>query len=219
MNSQNPFALQAIHCRDIGETLVDLKAVCPEVLCEYRRNDSDEARILVRQTIAVMLQKAQKRLQLHDPAMRLLVVEGYRSPIYQERYYLKQLLLEHAKDTQIDFEVLVENVHQLVALPSVAGHPTGGAVDLTIACEGHELDMGGSIADFSCVDMLPADSPLASPEQKERRKLLQDVMVLEGFTPFYGEWWHFSYGDREWAQFYGKGEAVYAQISGMRVVF
>lgn len=36
-------------------------------------------------------------------------------------------------------------------------------------------------------------------QQKENRFLLQDLMLLVGFAPYYGEWWHFSYGDREWA--------------------
>jgi hypothetical protein len=27
-------------------------------------------------------------------------------------------------------------------------------------------------------------------------------MVACGFAPSYRKWWHFSYGDREWAAFY-----------------
>jgi len=30
------------------------------------------------------------------------------------------------------------------------------------------------------------------------RQLLHDLMVKEGFAPFYGEWWHFFLWDREW---------------------
>lgn len=52
---------------------------------------------------------------------------------------------------------------------------------------------------------------LASPEQAQRRSLLHDLMVAEDFAPFYGEWWHFSYGDREWAAFYNVEKAMYAQ--------
>ena len=48
-------------------------------------------------------------------------------------------------------------------------------------------------------------------EQIKNRKMLHDLMVEEGFAPFYGEWWHFSYGDREWAAFYDK-ETLYAPI-------
>jgi D-alanyl-D-alanine dipeptidase len=36
-----------------------------------------------------------------------------------------------------------DNGEKLIALPSVAGHPTGGAVDLTLAIDGCEIPMGG----------------------------------------------------------------------------
>jgi D-alanyl-D-alanine dipeptidase len=37
-------------------------------------------------------------------------------------------------------------------------------------------------------------------------------MVAAGFAPFYGEWWHFSYGDREWAAVYGEPAALYGPL-------
>ncbi len=37
-------------------------------------------------------------------------------------------------------------------------------------------------------------------------------MLTAGFAPFDGEWWHFSFGDREWARFYGAENALYEQI-------
>jgi D-alanyl-D-alanine dipeptidase len=37
-------------------------------------------------------------------------------------------------------------------------------------------------------------------------------MLGVGFAPFDGEWWHFSYGDKEWAAYYNKPNAVYEQI-------
>ena len=49
-------------------------------------------------------------------------------------------------------------------------------------------------------------------EQRSNRGLLQDAMVAAGFAPFYGEWWHFSYGDREWAAFYYRPAALYGPV-------
>jgi len=37
-------------------------------------------------------------------------------------------------------------------------------------------------------------------------------MVEAGFAPFTGEWWHFSYGDREWAAIWGRDAAIYEQL-------
>jgi len=194
--------LQAIHCKDNGEPLVDLSS---EILCDYRREDSDVSIILVRRTVAEKLHRVQQRLTLQDPQLQLLVTEGYRSPAYQESYFLNLL--------RTDPTLSLEEAHQLVALPSVAGHPTGGAIDLTLAYKGKEVEMGCAIADFTAVELLPTYSSLATPEQSKRRILLHDLMVAEGFAPFYGEWWHFSYGDREWAVFYDAPFAHYGPIS------
>ena len=94
----------------------------------------------------------------------------------------------------------------------MAGHPTGEAIDLTITCDGKEVDMGGKIADFSVPELLPTYSQQITIEQSNWRIFLHDLMVAEGFAPFYGEWWHFSYGDREWAVFYEHPAAIYSPI-------
>lgn len=127
----------------------------------------------------------------------LIVAEGYRHPEEQERLFLQELLVHQN----------IEKAHQFIALPSVAGHPTGGAVDVTLP-----LDMGGSIKDFSQPEKLPTFSACITPCQAKNRKLLHDLMIGEGFAPFYGEWWHFSYGDREWAAFYGYPKTLYGPV-------
>jgi D-alanyl-D-alanine dipeptidase len=38
-------------------------------------------------------------------------------------------------------------------------------------------------------------------------------MFAAGFVPFWGEWWHFSYGDREGAAFTGRKAALYDAVS------
>lgn len=205
--------LSTIHWNDNGEDLVDLADVSSNIICSYRRVESGLNAILVRQTIAEMLQKVQWRLQKISADFQLLVVDGYRSLEYQERYYLQQLLTEYQLYPNLAFDILLEHTHQYVALPTVAGHPTGGAVDLSIAKDGKELDFGGVIADFSNPDTLPMFSPHISVDQARNRRLLHDLMCDEGFAPFYGEWWHYSYGEREWAVHYAKPEAFYAPVT------
>lgn len=205
-----------IRFNENGEPLIHLREVFPDIHCEYRRKDSEINEVLVRCKIANKLHNVQKRLQGYDKKMNLLVVEGYRSPFYQERYFLKQFLVEYQKDSTKDLDTLTETTHQFVALPSVAGHPTGGAVDLTITYGDIEVDMGGKIADFSIPERLPTYSSLITSLQAKNRSLLHDLMIAEGFAPYYGEWWHFSYGDREWASFYGLSESLYAPIYSLR---
>lgn len=201
--------LQAIPYKENGECLVNLEKFGSNIRSEYRRTDSGLKSILVRKSVFNKLQNIQRQL---DPNMQLLVVEGYRPPGYQEAYYLKELLGQFRINPSLEFNLLLEQTHQFVALPSVAGHPTGGAIDLTLACAGEEVDMGGEIANFSFPELLPTYSRFITSEQVKWRIVLHDLMIAEGFAPFYGEWWHFSYGDREWAAFYDQPEAIYSPI-------
>ena len=49
-------------------------------------------------------------------------------------------------------------------------------------------------------------------EQRYNRYLLRSLLLKEGFAPFNGEWWHFSYGDKEWASFYGRKKSLYSSV-------
>lgn len=165
--------------------------------------------IWMREQVAQKLEKIQKKLQTMDPCYELLVAEGYRSSDTQTRLFLKQFLVEFQKYPQCDLDALIEKTHSYIAFPPVAGHPTGGAIDVTFLWNGKEMDMGCKIADFSNPVLLPTFSEAISPTQAKNRKLLHDLMISENFAPFYGEWWHFSFGDREWAVFYRLTETLY----------
>jgi D-alanyl-D-alanine dipeptidase len=206
--------LQAIEGKDDGEALVNLKQIVPGIVCDYRRSGHFTMKsIWVRKSVATKLSHIQAKLVKHCPTMQLLVTEGYRHAFYQESYYLEEFLKLARKYPQLSPQECKELTHQFVALPSVAGHPTGGAIDLTIIDKGIEIDMGCAIADFTTPELLPTYSPRITLQQSEHRSLLHDLMVEAGFAPFYGEWWHFSYGDREWAQFYGHNKAHYLPLA------
>ncbi len=204
--------LQKIRVRDNGEKLIALRNENSQILCEYRRKNSGVQDILIRESLVDKLNRVQSRLKQQHSNVQLLVVEGYRSSEYQERYYLQELFLQSRANPEFNFDQMLEHIHQFVALPSVAGHPTGGAVDLTLALNGSEISMGAAIADFSCPEMLPTFSASVAAEQAYWRLMLHDVMLAESFAPFYGEWWHYSFGDREWAAFYDLPEALYAPL-------
>jgi D-alanyl-D-alanine dipeptidase len=98
-------------------------------------------------------------------------------------------------------------------VPEVAGHPTGGAVDVAATTpDGDVLDTGSTLADFDDLSRVPTFAPGLTGDQRSNRMLLHDAMVAAGFAPFYGEWWHFSYGDREWAAFYEQPAALYGPV-------
>jgi D-alanyl-D-alanine dipeptidase len=115
---------------------------------------------------------------------------------------------------------LIELTHRNVAVPDVAGHPTGGAVDITLFHIeiGEEIDMGSSIADYSTKKYYKM-SPEISPEQLENRLLLDSFMTRERFAPFLGEGLHFSCEDSKWAHYYKQLHAIYEQKQANQILF
>lgn len=188
-----------------GEPLVDFAKEETGILCRPSRWD-----VLIRRSVADKLRHLQSKLRKINPAWQLIVVEGYRHPSVQEEEYLRHFFEIGRRFPSFELEPLKERVHQWVALPSVAGHPTGGAVDVTLGENGQPFNMGCGVADFSCPEQLPTFAKGLTPEQQALRHLLHDLMLAEGFAPFYGEWWHYSYGDHEWAAFYGREKALYS---------
>lgn len=167
--------------------------------------------IYVRKTIAKMLVNAQRKLQEQFPALSLYVTYGYRSLEIQTELFLKELSSQKYFANPIG---LYEEVHRYVAVPSVAGHPTGGAIDIIIKDLNINkvIDFGAKQYDFSNKKCYVFSSRI-SKKARENRMLLRNILMSVGFAPFDGEWWHFSYGDREWAYYYKKKKAIYNQIA------
>ncbi len=164
--------------------------------------------IFVRSNVAAMLDCASRELQQIIPDTQLEVVYGYRTLAIQKRLYAAVLAKE--KETALTESQAIEQAHQKIAVPSIAGHPTGGAVDLQICRDGVPLDMGTKIWEFTKDSFV--FSPYISATAAANRQVLRKVMTNAGFAPFDGEWWHFSYGDREWAAYYKQPCAIYEQV-------
>lgn len=164
-------------------------------------------RIYVRKSVAKKLEQASKLLSTQSPELQLEVVYGYRALSVQQKLFLKYKKQFETKYSGIE---LLETVHRLIAVPEIAGHPTGGAVDIQILKSGKPLNMGTKIWEFKNDSF--TFSPFISKQAQQNRRLLRLIMMEVGFAPFDGEWWHFSYGDKEWAKYYNKSAAMYEQM-------
>ena len=102
---------------------------------------------------------------------------------------------KYAKLEKSTEEEVIAATIKRVAEPTVAGHPTGGAVDAIIYDK----------------RKLWTYSPEINPEHLKNRLLLRKIMQNAGFAPYDAEWWHFSYGDKTWAAHYSKSECLYTQ--------
>ncbi len=211
--------LRLAKIEECGEKLVPANHFDQEILLEkatigvFPYSDGDDY-AKVRESVAEKLKNVNEKLKKVHPNYRLNVCYGFRSKEIQKSAFDEQRRKMGEKrmpfDSIYDF---VEEAHRFIAVPTVAGHPTGGAVDITIKDikNNQFLDMGSLIYEFSS-DKIRCDAKGLTLEQKINRQLLYDLMTAEGFAPFWGEWWHYSYGEKEWAVYYNKESAIYEQI-------
>jgi D-alanyl-D-alanine dipeptidase len=207
--------IKNISAGENNEPLVCLNELSSEIVCQYQKEDMRDfvgENIFVRQSLARRLIKASQQLKKIYPEYSLKVVYGYRHPTIQAKYFSAVKDKLRRESNNFSEEELLSLAHNFVAVPGSAGHPVGGAVDITIESGGQEIDMGTKIADFSDPDLIKTFSKKISGEQLGNRLLLHDLMIKNGFAPFYGEWWHFSYGDKEWAYFYNKKKSLYSEV-------
>lgn len=198
------------------EQLVDCRIFDKTIISEYEKFDMVPITgnvIYIRKTVAKKLAMANKELQKISKQYTFRVVYGFRSPDVQKKYFEHQKnILKEKYPSKSEIE-LISYTHKFVASPDVAGHPTGAAIDITIISGGVPLNMGTKIADYSNETKIQTYSKEILPEEIKNRELLRKILMNQDFAPFNGEWWHFSYGDKEWAAFYNKKEAIYGPIN------
>ena len=176
-----------------------------------------EGKIVVRKTVYQMLRDVQKQISEKNNNYSLYVTYGYRSLEIQTTKFRTIVSTIAKKRFFVNPIDLYEDVHRFIAVPTVAGHPTGGAVDITIVDKsGKCIDFGSPLYDFSSKDCYVYALNITKKALRNRL-LLRACMIDAGFAPFDGEWWHFSYGDREWAYYYKKPKAIYNQVSVLYV--
>ncbi len=231
-----PEKLLSIKIIDNGEPLLDVGAQAPEILCVYVLKDMAPylgEKIFVRSSIVKKLKNIASKLSVQIPGARLMLAYGYRHPDIQRIYFEQMQTKIHnlfiipkilrylnIKCSWINKKICFM-ANFFAADPQIAGHPTGGAVDLTIVIPDKtaalgfaEMDMGGLVDDIATAtpSILPTFAKNISEHQKANRLLLRQLMMDEGFAPFNGEWWHFSFGDRSWAAFYKKESALFQEL-------
>lgn len=168
-----------------------------------------------RKEIAEKLDEISKELLNINKDASLVVSNVYRHPKIQEENFKKVFNDIKAKFPLLSQDEQIEKTHLMIVYPKVAGHTTGGAIDLTIKIGDTLLDMGCEIGDFEKEEYLPVKNSYITKEQFENRLMLRKLMIRHEFAPFNGEWWHFSFGDREWAKIYNKEYAIYDVVNNI----
>lgn len=178
------------------------------ILEDYRLYTGDH--LFVREALIPMLVKAQAEVKAIHPDYDLEIYCGYRSLDIQKSNFERITKLELEADPTLEGDELKERAHRFSAAPDVAGHPTGGAVDVQIVTPEGPIDFGTPIHSYA-KDTYTL-SPFISKKAWHNRQLLRACMLKVGFAPLDSEWWHFSYGDREWAAYFNKPHALFTQL-------
>jgi D-alanyl-D-alanine dipeptidase len=200
---------------DNAEPLVELAA--HGVLCDGRPPHSRASR-MVRAGLADRLTTADAFLA---DGVRLLVMEGFRTASAQRAIldrYSGQLRTSHPGISDLELRRLTS---RYVAPVDVAPHVAGAAVDVTLVDRnGRRLDMGTSV-DATPEDSRNAcsfDAAIISTDARANRGPLATALTTAGLVNYPTEWWHWSYGDRYWANVTGASQACYGPVTTDRGV-
>jgi zinc D-Ala-D-Ala dipeptidase len=171
--------------------LVELVRIEPSVRLDVRyaternfvgRAVYRQARVFLQRPAAEAVARAHRGLAAKGYG--LLVFDGYRP----------------WSVTRLFWQVTPPHLREFVADPRQGSrHNRGCAVDLALfdLATGHEAGMPTPYDDFT--EKAAQDYEGATPAQAERRAILRDAMVKEGFLVYPSEWWHFDY--RDWRQY------------------
>lgn len=144
----------------------------------------------------------------------LKVTDAYRPLTLQREYYTK-IRREFQEKEGLTGQALYDRIAPLIADPDVQPpHTTGGTVDLTLydIATHTDIDMGGTIDDFTNELTWTWHRDLHDLEAQKNRCLLFWAMSQAGFINTPQEWWHYQYGDREWALRTGAKAALYEPL-------
>lgn len=164
----------------------------------------------LRGVVYEMLLKAKDTL---PPHLRIMVYEGFRPRARQWELWRGMEGEMRARFPAESDEQIFQRTREFIADPRGfgSGHQAGGAIDASLCdAAGKELDMGTAIVEIN--EKTHTHSAHISPVQQANRSILLDAMAAGGLINYPSEWWHFSYGDRLWAELTGAEVAFFGPL-------
>lgn len=194
--------LKRIKEKDNKEKLVDITEYIPGIkINPHHARSLKREKVLVRETVAKMLKEASGYL---PEGYTLVIEDGYREKRIQEIFFKQELRRQRKKHPSWPYKKIKEEASKYVADPdSYAPHLTGGAVDVTIHRKGKEL--------YGLHERW-LDKKIVPEEARKNRAWLAEIMEDVGFVGYPLEWWHWTYGDQNWAANKKKKYAIYKKI-------
>jgi D-alanyl-D-alanine dipeptidase len=209
----NDERIAKIHCVDNKEKILSLREISKNIIIdETRRQISSKSDLFcyARESIIKKLIEATNYL---PDGYQFLIKEAYR-PLSRQRKSFEEAFNDYKIQYPLKNDDEIYKITcEYVAPVKVAGHPTGGAIDITLLKDGIEIDMG---TEFNDIPIEPKNltylySTYINNIAKENRRILIECMEKVGFKNYPTEWWHWSYGDCYWA-FLNDCDTLYSAI-------
>jgi len=202
-----------IKIKDNHEPLVDIKKYCPGIKINLGRDRMKiEKTAYLRRTVAEMLRIAQKNL---PKGMNFIINDAWRPQYIQAEIYfnfIKRFQKMHPKWTR---GRIIKEVEEYVAdWKGVAssGHMSGGAVDIRVVDRrGHKIPMKKRGLTYQQNAL--SDQKLLPTYIQKNREIMFSALRGSGLSNYPKEYWHWSYGDYQWAKRNKKKTALYGTIS------
>ena len=160
----------------------------------------------------VVKDKIERCARILPDGYSLMIFEAFRSRNRQRELWnpvFERIITEHPDWTN---DAVYTETSRWVSPPDGlgSGHQAGAAIDVTLASSDRsELCMGTGMQEFTHATPTGAK---VSAKARNNRDLLVQVLHSEGLVNYPDEWWHFSYGDRLWAEVTECDHAFFAPI-------
>lgn len=211
--------LNMIPIIECNEPILDISMSNPDVIIQMSKARLEYAGsnvLYARKSVCEMISQVTKSIL---PNYKLLLFDAYR-PIEYQRLRFNQVFHSIKSKYPDQTDDFVRKLAFEVVFPpnddpqQPPPHATGAAVDVALTTqEGKLLDFGSAYGIYNDDENRKhyTNSKFISNDQRDNRTILIRAMVSAGFSNYPGEWWHYMYGDREYAAYEGLTFAKYGR--------
>ncbi|MDO8669661.1 MAG: M15 family metallopeptidase [Candidatus Buchananbacteria bacterium] len=198
---------------ECGEPLVNIKKYCPKIVIELDKyRIKSEKNVYLRKTVAQMINCA---LTYLPDDMTFIIRDAWRPQSVQENIF--QNFFKHFSKKYPTWSKarIIREISKYVAPArgkSASGHMTGGAVDLRLIKNGRKISMNNRHHLTYQENAQSIQTKLPKYLQKNRQ-LMFNALLRAGLSNYPKEYWHWSYGDIQWAKRNKKTKAIYSVIT------
>lgn len=202
---------EEIKIKDCGEPLIDIAKTCPELVINLeKKRMRKEGTAFLRKSVAEMICRAKSYL---PKGVTFIIGDAWRPKYIQEdilKSFYNKFQKQHHKWSSQRISEEVSKYAAPAEGPAVSGHMAGGAVDLRLWKNGRKIPMKSKKLSYQ--ENAETVQPKLPKFIRQNRKILSDALLKAGLSNYPEEYWHWSYGDIQWAKRNNKKQAKYGTV-------